>query len=168
METAKRWMSYDDASKLQFLMSESESAPFTRADIEVKMYSGNMKELHSYWFMGAFPVKITTVALDHSPVGTATLEGHTVTFAYDSMCISSPFIFSGDGGGGLTKAAAGLFDSLGSNSSEWTAGLYDDTLTQIGNTYLSKASKRLNSIMNKTGGKVSDKLKGFQSKLVAS
>ena len=56
---------------------------------------------------------------------------------------------------------------MGSNSAEWTAGLYDDTLTQIGNTYLAKASRRLNKIMNKTGRKVSDKLKTYQSKLTA-
>lgn len=165
---AKWWMSCDDAFKLHFLESQTESAPFTRADIEVKMYSGNMKELHSYWFMGAFPVRISTRALDHAPTDNGTLEGNTVIFTFDSMCISSPFSYGGKNSGALTKAASGLFGSLGSNSAEWTAGLYDDTLTQIGNTYLAKASRRLNKIMNKTGNKVSDKLKSYQSKLIAS
>ena len=164
----KCWMEYDDASKMSFLMSESECTPFTRADIEVKMYSGNMKELHSIWFMGAFPVSIALGGIDHSPASTQTLEGHTVTFAYDSVCISSPFCYgSKSNSGALTKAASNLFGSLGSNSSEWTAGLYDDTLTQIGNTYLAKASRRLNKMMNKAGKNVSDKLQKYQSKVTA-
>jgi len=168
MDMAVKWMSYDDASKLHFLMSESECAPFTRADIEVKMYSGNMKELHSIWFMGAFPTRIALGGIDHSPTSQQTLEGHTVSFAYDSVCISTPFCYnSSSNSGALTKAAAGAFGAMGSNSAEWTAGLYDDTLTQIGNTYLAKASRRLNKIMNKTGRKVSDKLKTYQSKLTA-
>ena len=118
--------------------------------------------------MGAFPTRIALGGIDHSPASQQTLEGHTVSFAYDSVCISTPFCYnSSSNSGALTKSAAGAFGDMGSNSAEWTAGLYDDTLTQIGNTYLAKASRRLNKIMNKTGRKVSDKLKTYQSKLTA-
>lgn len=161
---AKIWMSFEDASKLIYLNSQTEVVPFTRADIEIKMYSGNMKELHSIWFMGAFPIQIELESMDHNPVGQNDLEGHTVMFAFDSVCISSPFTYSGDNT--LTNAAAGLFGDM-SNSAAWTAGLYDDTLTQIGNTYLAKASRKMNNVMNKTGAKVSDKLKTYQNKLTA-
>lgn len=170
MAQAAAWLdSESDTFNLQFLMSESECAPFTRADIEVKMYSGNMKELHSYWFMGAFPTRISTNTLDHQPVDNGTLEGHSVVFAYDSMCISSPFVFNSpeQEAKSLTSRASDMFGAMGGNSSEWTAGLYDDTLTQIGNTYLAKASRRLNKIMNKTGHKVSDKLKSAEKKVTA-
>ena len=172
LKKAQTWMSYDDASKLPHLISESECSPFTRADIEIKMYSGNMKELHSIWFMGAFPAHIALGGIDHTPTSQQTLEGHTVSFAYDSMCISSPFVYNN--GDNLTSSVAKAAQNLkigesaiGTNSAEWTAGLYDDTLTQIGNTYLAKASRRLNSIMNKAGSKVSDNLKTAQSKLTA-
>lgn len=178
--TAIRWMSYEDASKLIYLNSQSETAPFTRADIEIKMYSGNMKELHSIWFMGAFPIMIELENMDHNPVGQNDLEGHVVTFTYDSICISSPFTYETDqtsysdgtvGGvtkqkSNLTNAASSMFGKY-SNSAAWTAGLYDDTLTQIANTYLAKASRKMNRVMNKTGAKVQDKLKTYQSKLTA-
>lgn len=160
----RSWMAFEDASKMIYLNSQTETAPFTRADIEVKMYSGNMKELHSIWFMGAFPIEIELENMDHNPVGSNDLEGHTVTFAFDSACISSPFVYSKDNK--LTNAASGLFGEM-SNSASWTAGLYDDTLTQIGNTYLAKMSRKMNKITNKTGAKLSDKLKTYQNKLTA-
>lgn len=171
---AVTWMSFEDASKLIYLNSQSETAPFTRADIEIKMYSGNMKELHSIWFMGAFPQQIELENIDNNPVGQNDLEGHTVNFVFDSVCISSPFTYqtekNSDGvtqpKGNLTNAAAGMFGEY-SNSAAWTAGLYDDTLTQIANTYLAKASRKMNKIMNRTGAKVQDKLKTYQNRLTA-
>ena len=124
--------------------------------------------------MRAFPIMIELENMDHNPVGQNDLEGHAVTFAYDSICISSPFTYENDKTNGgvtkqksnLTNAASSMFGEY-SNSAAWTAGLYDDTLTQIANTYLAKASRKMNRVMNKTGAKVQDKLKTYQSKLTA-
>ena len=166
MQYAIDWMSFEDASKLIYLNSQTESAPFTRADIEVKMYSGNMKELHSIWFMGAYPVTIQLENVDHSKTSANELEGHSVSFAFDSVCISSPFSYDNTGSNKLTSAASGLFGGM-SYSAPWTSGLYDDTLTQIANTYLAKASRLMNKVTRKAGEKVSGKLKGWQDKLTA-
>lgn len=145
------------AFRLHCLRSQSECAQFTRADIEVKYYSGNMKELHSVWFMGAYPCNLGLESLNNKE---AKIKTSAVTFEYDSMCISTPFVPTDSGT--FTSAAA----SLGGSAS-WTAGLYDDSLTQIGNTYLAKASRKLNKITNKTGDKMTNKLKSLQSKVTA-
>ena len=160
------WMSMEDASKLIYLRSESETAPFTRADIQIRTYSGNMKELHSIWFFGAYPTTIQLDRLDHNPVSQTDLEGYTVSFSFDSMTISSPFVARDDSKASLSNAAAKMFGEY-SNSPAWTAGLYDDTLTQIGNTYLAKASRKMNKIMSKKGSEISSKLQDRQKRLTA-
>lgn len=165
LEEAQMWLNSADASKLIYLTSETETAPFTRADIQIKTYSGNMKELHSIWFFGAFPTSIQMDRLDHNPVSQNDLDGHTVNFTFDSMTISSPFVY--DSSNSVTNTLSDTFGSLGSHGAAWTAGLYDDTATQIGNTYLAKASRKLNKIMSKRGSEISSRLQDRQKRLTA-
>lgn len=146
-----------NAFRLNCLRSQSECTPFTRADIEIKYYSGNMKELHSVWFMGAYPRQIMLEDLDNEG---SKIKISSVSFAYDNSCISTPFVPSSSGS--LTSAATSLV-----GGASWTAGLYDDSLTQIGNTYLAKASRKVNKITNRTGEKVTNKIKSLESKVTA-
>lgn len=153
----------DVGTSLVSCQSESEITPFTRADIEVKYYSGNQKPLHSVIFYGAFPVGIETMGVDHEKTFK---ESYRVDFACDSVDISSPFVAESDSWASKTTGAINEFlGEFKSNSAKWTSGLQDDILTNYANVWLAKASRMINKTTNKAGDKLSDTLKNTQKKL---
>lgn len=149
-------------SPLAFKMaSQSECVPFTRADIAIQYYSSNDKPLHSVICYGAFPVQISTMDVNNDMNFVA---GYSVQFAYDSMIVSSPFV---DKAGSWASAAT---DALGlnnaSNTAGWTSTLQDDMLANyLNKSLLKKASRFMNSITNKVGGKISGSLNKAQKSL---
>lgn len=155
----------DDATALISCLSTSEIVPFTRADVEIKYYSGNQTPLHSVIFYGAFPVSIESMSVDHSG---DFKESYKVNFACDSVDISSPFV--AEEGSWAGKAQQWMSDTLGkigieSNTAKWTAGLQEDILTNYANAWLAKASRLLNKTTNKAGGKLNDTLLNAQKSL---
>lgn len=155
----------DDATSLISCMSMTEIVPFTRADVEVKYYSGNQTPLHSVIFYGAFPVRIEPMSVDH---GEAFKESYRVDFTCDSVDISSPFV--AEGGSWAGEAQQWMSDALGkkkieNNTAKWTAGLQEDILTNYANVWLAKASRLLNKTTNKVGGKLNDTLLNAQKSI---
>lgn len=161
-ETESSFWIYADA---EANYGTDEVAAFTRADIEIKYYSANNKELHSIICYGAFPTKITTMDVSNDTMFTA---GYHVDFAFDSMITSSPFV---DTGGWASKAtgAIGSFASkvtggtVGSNTAAWATTIQDDMIANVLNkSLLAKASGFMNSFTNKIGGKISGGLNSAQ------
>ena len=158
----------DTATALISQQSMSELVPFTRADIEIKYYSGNQTPLHSVIFYGAFPVSIELMSVDHTA---QFKESHKVTFACDSIDISSPFVADGtDSGDGyitnsLNEAIDNTFLKNYNNTAKWTAGLQEDIVSNYANAMLAKASRLINKTTNKAGGKLTDTLSSAQKSL---
>ena len=136
------------------LASTCECVPFTRADIEIKYYSSNNKELHSVICYGAFPINIETMDIDQNMPFKA---GYKVRFTYDSIIVSSPFIEKSGSWGSAV--------SFG-NAAGWTSTIQDDALSNyLNQSLLKKASRFMNSVTNKLGGKITDTLNNAQKSL---
>lgn len=159
---------YLRATNLVNVQSLSQSSPFTRADIEIKYYSANFKELHSVICYGAYPIRIETMDVDNEP---GFKEGYRVEFAYDSIDVVSPFV--ADESNGLTNAVmggaakvAGALGGGGNGPAKWASTLTDGMLDNyLNKSFLAKASKFVNSVTNKAGSKISNKLNNVQKKL---
>lgn len=161
-------LNYARTTNLVNVQSLSQSSPFTRADIEIKYYSANFKELHSVICYGAYPIRIETMDVDNEP---GFKEGYRVEFAYDSIDVVSPFV--ADDSNGLTNAVMGgaskVAGALGGGKNgpaKWASTLTDGMLDNyLNKSFLAKASKFVNSVTNKAGSKISDKLNNVQKKL---
>lgn len=159
---------YLKATNLVNVQSLSQSSPFTRADIEIKYYSANFKELHSVICYGAYPIRIETMDVDNEP---GFKEGYRVEFAYDSIDVVSPFV--ADESNGITNAVMGgaskVAGALGGGKNgpaKWASTLTDGMLDNyLNKSFLAKASKFVNSVTNKAGSKISDKLNNVQKKM---
>lgn len=158
-----------DPSRLIALQSETQMVPFTRADVEVKYYSGNQTALHSVTFYGAFPVRLEMMSADHEG---NFKEFYRVDFACDSIDISSPFVAEADENN--KESWASQFSDkvsevgfLANNTAKWTVGLQENILSNLGNVWLAKASRMLNKTTNKAGAKVNDALLKAQKALGA-
>jgi hypothetical protein len=159
---------YSRVTNLVKVQSLSQSSPFTRADIEIKYYSANFKELHSVICYGAYPIRIETMDVDNEP---GFKEGYRVEFAYDSIDVVSPFVADDSNGitnavmGGAAKVAGALGGS-GNGPAKWASTLTDGMLDNyLNKSFLAKASKFVNSVTNKAGSKISDKLNNVQKKM---
>lgn len=119
------------------LYNMSAVTPFTKADIEIKYYSGNLKPLHSIWIWGAFPQQIELSNVDHNSVDK--IETRNVVFAFDSISISSPFIPDGTSKSTISSSLQGL-----TNGGYWSDGLTEDLAsTFINKTIMTALSKKL-------------------------
>lgn len=160
---------YTRATNLVNVQSLSQSSPFTRADIEIKYYSANFKELHSVICYGAYPIRIETMDVDNEP---GFKEGYRVEFAYDSIDVVSPFVADESNGitnavmGGAATVTGALSFGEGNGPAKWASTLTDGMLDNyLNKSFLAKASKFVNSVTNKAGSKISDKLNNVQKKM---
>lgn len=160
---------YVNATNLVNVQSLSQSSPFTRADIEIKYYSANFKELHSVICYGAYPIRIETMDVDNEP---GFKEGYRVEFAYDSIDVVSPFVADESNGitnavlGGASKVSGFLTGGDVNGPAKWASTLTDGMLDNyLNKSFLAKASKFVNSATNKAGSKISDKLNNVQKKM---
>jgi hypothetical protein len=160
---------YGKTTNLVNVQSLSQSSPFTRADIEIKYYSANFKELHSVICYGAYPIRIETMNVDNEP---GFKEGYRVDFAYDSIDVVSPFVADESNGitnavlGGAAKVTEALSFGGGNGPAKWASTLTDGMLDNyLNKSFLAKASKFVNSVTNKAGSKISDKLNNVQKKM---
>jgi hypothetical protein len=120
-----------------------EQVPFTKADIEIVHYSsGTNEKMHSITIFGAFPNSIQNL-----PVGNESSElwqpQVQVSFAYDNICVESPF-----------------------SDANWSSKIVSNVLADyLNKSILSFASRKLNSLTNSVGGKISDSLLNTQKKI---
>lgn len=140
--------------------SGSNCVPFTKADIQIKYYSANLKELHSVWLWGCFPKRIDTENPSHKPVNG--IETKKVIFACDSISISSPFIPDS-----ANEAPVSNFVNNFTKRGYWTTGLTDDFVTTLANqTIMKRISEKATKKMKKTNNNSREKELKYQQKFI--
>ena len=151
---------YYEYERYSFMNSGSMCTPFTKADIEIKYYSANLKELHSVWLWGCFPKIIQPESPSHEPLNT--IEKKRVVFSCDSISITSPFIPN-------KTYESPLSDSVNEFTKRgyWTSGLTDDFATTLANqTIMKKLSEKATKKVKKHNNNSREKELKYQQKFI--